>query len=135
LLLPFVLLYPLHNKNPTAAKNAGNETGPHTRNGFVGNLSRKNPPINGPLELPMDAHNPSTPMFFPISSGLDIFPMAENIVGTNSISPVTRTMTAPNAGINDLTQLIDKNPRKYKILPITSALRAPSRAIRCEIGY
>ena len=127
--------YPLHNKKPTAANNAGKATGPHTWKGLVGNLSRKNPPISGPKEFPTVAHKPRIPMFFPISSGLDIFPMAECIVGTHSISPITRITIAPTAGINDFTQLMEKKPKLYKMLPNNKALREPNQLIRLDIGY
>ena len=70
-----------------------------------------------------------------MSPGLDIFPMAEFAVGTNNISPITRITIEPTAGINDFTQLIDKNPIPYRTLPKNKALREPNQAIRREIGY
>jgi len=127
--------YPCQNRKPTAARNAGIATGPHTKKGLVGNLSRKNPPNKGPKEFPIVAHKPRIPIFFPTSPGLDIFPMAEFAVGTNNISPITRITIEPTAGINDFTQLIDKNPTPYRTLPKNKALREPNQAIRLEIGY
>ena len=61
--------------------------------------------------------------------------MAEFDVGTNSISPATKMVIEPTAGKNAFTQVSDKNPSPYKMLPRNRDMREPSRPICRDIGY